>query len=161
MTQTALLVSIRPRFAELIFSGSKQIELRRRCPRINAGDAVFVYVSSPVMALIGAFEVGKIVEGTPAKIWRTWGTQTGLDRAEYDRYFEGISVAYGLVIVRSWRLPTPVKLASLRRRHAGFHPPQAYHYVPLTRLSRLGGMPRGVIERNSFIVSGQTGRVGH
>lgn len=141
MSKTALLLSIRPRFADLIFDGLKRVELRRRRPRIKAGDLVFVYVSSPVMALIGAFEVDKLVEGSPGIIWRCWGSETGVSRAEFDTYFEGSRVAYGLVMSQAWRLPMPVQLSSLRKRHAGFRPPQAFHYVSYMQLEQLGAMP--------------------
>ena len=62
---------------------------------------VFVYVSSPVMALIGAFEVKEVVAAPPAKIWRGWDGETGLTREEFDKYFEGITIAYGIVIARA------------------------------------------------------------
>src|SRR6185503_3263930 len=65
MPNQALLISVRPRFAEMIFAGTKVVELRRLRPRIGTGDLVFVYVSSPVMALAGAFEVGEVVSGAP------------------------------------------------------------------------------------------------
>lgn len=139
MSQTALLLSIRPRFVELIFSGSKRIELRRSRPRVKAGDLVFVYASSPTMALVGAFEISGLVEETPAAIWRKWGGQSGITKAEFDDYFDGREVGFGLVIAHAWRLPSPVKLSSLRKRQAGFHPPQSYHYLPITSLNRLGG----------------------
>jgi predicted transcriptional regulator len=147
-SQTGLLLSIRPRFADLIFNRTKHIELRRRRPRVKTGDLVFVYVSSPVMALIGAFEVKNVVEATPAKLWKSWNVQTGLTRKEFDAYFAGRNKGFGLVIANAWRLPAPVKLASLRKRHTGFRPPQAYHYFPLTKLSRLGGVALEAVRRN-------------
>jgi len=58
-TNHAFLISIRPRFAEMIFSGSKTVELRRVCPKVSVGDLALVYVSSPAMELRGSFEVGK------------------------------------------------------------------------------------------------------
>jgi len=61
MINHAFLISIRPRFAEMIFAGSKTVELRRVCPKVSAGDLALVYVSSPAMELRGSFEVGKIL----------------------------------------------------------------------------------------------------
>jgi len=140
MSKTALLISIRPRFADLIFNDQKHVELRRRRPRVGRGDLVFVYVSSPIKALIGAFEIGEVIEKSPGMLWRKLGEQTGLTRMEFNDYFKEKTIGFGLIIARSWRLPAPVKLSSLRKRRAGFHPPQAYHYFPLTELNRLGGL---------------------
>src|SRR5258708_10947703 len=69
-TNHAFLISIRPRFAEMIFSGSKTVELRRVCPKVSIGDLALVYVSSPAMELRGSFEVGKILTGSPTALWK-------------------------------------------------------------------------------------------
>jgi predicted transcriptional regulator len=92
------------------------------------------------MALVGAFEVGKVIEGSPDSIWNTWGLETGITAIDFKTYFAGRNVGFGLVVARAWKLPAPVKLAALRTRQTGFRPPQAYHYLPLTTLSRLGGV---------------------
>src|ERR1039458_7312914 len=69
-TNHAFLISIRPRFAEMIFAGSKTVELRRVCPKVSVGDLALVYVSSPAMELRGSFEVGKILTASPSALWR-------------------------------------------------------------------------------------------
>src|SRR2546426_10250110 len=102
MLQKALLLSIRSRFADMIFSGKKTIELRRRRPRVASGDLVFVYVPTPVRALIGAFEVNRVVEQTPATLWENWGSQTGLSRSDFDRYFSGRKMGYGILVKSFW-----------------------------------------------------------
>ena len=38
-----ILLSIHPRFAEAIFDGTKKVELRRRAPKLMAGDEVVVF----------------------------------------------------------------------------------------------------------------------
>ena len=129
MANNALLISIRPRFAEMIFAGTKTVELRRMRPRIGKDDMVFVYVSSPVKALEGAFEIAEVVSGSPKSIWRRLGSNTGLSKQEFDNYFDGKNVAFAIRIRRYWRLPSPVRLASLKRQRNGFHPPQGYHYI--------------------------------
>ena len=57
-----VLLSIKPKYADKIFNGTKTVELRRICPKVTEGDLILVYVSSPVKALVGEFEVKKIVE---------------------------------------------------------------------------------------------------
>src|ERR1035437_3506082 len=88
MNNHALLISIRPRFAEMIFAGSKTVELRRVCPRISSGDLALVYVSSPTKELQGAFEVGKVISATPSVLWRKIGKKSGITRAEFFAYFQ-------------------------------------------------------------------------
>jgi predicted transcriptional regulator len=139
MAKNALLISVRPRFAEMIFTGTKTVELRRIRPRIGRGDLVFIYVSSPVKALEGAFEVGEVVPGTPSSIWQRFREETGLSKREFDTYYEGKPTAFAIVIQKCWKLPAPIHLAILQKQKNGFHPPQSYHYICRQAFSRRAG----------------------
>jgi predicted transcriptional regulator len=129
MNNHALLISIRPRFAEMIFAGSKTVELRRVCPKITSGDLALVYVSSPTKELQGAFEIGKVISATPSALWKKIGKKSGITRAEFFAYFHGKTEAHALVIERAWKLPAPICLTSLRQSKGGFRPPQSFHYL--------------------------------
>jgi len=129
MSKHALLLSIRPRFAEMIFAGTKTVELRRVRPTIKAGDLALIYVTSPTKEIQGAFRVGKTVSGKRSSIWKRFGKQTGITREEFDAYFRGKNEAHALVIEEAWTLPKPVRLACLRKEKRGFHPPQSFHYI--------------------------------
>jgi predicted transcriptional regulator len=63
MTDTTLLLSLRPEFAELVFAGVKKVEFRRVRPRVQANEWVLVYVSTPVQALVGAIQVANVIDG--------------------------------------------------------------------------------------------------
>lgn len=125
-----LLLSIRPRYAEKIFSGEKTVELRRTKPRIEAGDLVLVYTSSPRCALTGAFVVANVMTGTPEVIWRKCGSKAEIEREAFNAYYEGAKSAFAIGIERAWTFDRPVTLRELRRRMKGFHPPQSYRYLP-------------------------------
>jgi len=70
-TGTALLISIRPKYATQIFAGTKKVELRRIRPRVRLGDLVIVYESGARKSLIGAFQVAGMKELSPKGIWKT------------------------------------------------------------------------------------------
>lgn len=129
MSNHAFLISIRPRFAEMIFAGNKTVELRRVCPEVSPGDLALVYVSSPAKELRGSFEVRKILTASPSALWKKVGKKSGVTRAEFFAYFKGKKQAHALVIKRAWPLPTPVCLKTLRKSKGGFHPPQNFHYL--------------------------------
>jgi predicted transcriptional regulator len=139
-TNHAFLISIRPRFAKMIFAGSKTVELRRVCPKVCVGDLALVYVSSPAMELRGSFEVGKILTGSPTAIWKKVGEKSGVSRAEFFAYFKGKKQAHALVIKRAWQLPAPVGLKTLRRNKGGFRPPQNFHYLNRNESSLLASL---------------------
>lgn len=135
----ALFLSIRPRFAESIFAGTKTVELRRVKPRVQAGDLVVVYASGAIKGLFGAFEVTGVTAGSPNHIWRKHNQGSGLTRDEFDRYFAAVEVGYAIRIGKLWRLPEPVPLPTLRSRRKGFRPPQSYQYWSLEDLLIVGG----------------------
>ena len=135
----ALLVSIRPRFVEQIFAGTKTVELRRLRPRVQAGDLVVVYASGTQKALVGAFQIANVLAVSPTSIWRRFGAKTGLTKAEFDSYFTGLDTGFAIEVARTWQLAAPVHLATLRRQRGGFHAPQSYRYLDLGEVLSLGG----------------------
>lgn len=132
----ALLISIRPKFVELIFEGFKTVELRRVRPRLQAGDSVVVYASGSTMAIVGGFEVEGVTEATPKYIWQKYNGGSGLQKDEFNSYFDGKTTGYAIQIGKRWKLSCPISLQTLRQLHAGFRPPQSYHYWKLDELLR-------------------------
>ncbi len=138
-TNHALLLSIRPRFVALIFAGKKTVELRRVKPRVQVGDLVVVYASGITKGVVGAFEVAGVTVGAPSFIWRKHAAGTGLTKPEFNSYFNEVSVGYAIRIGKIWKNQEPVPLNTLRKRRAGFRPPQGYHYWKLDELLQIGG----------------------
>jgi len=129
MSGEVLLLSIKPCFAEKIFHGNKRVELRKVRPRVQSGDTVFVYVSSPTKALVGSFRVTRVVEATPKSLWRKVGSRSGITRKEFDGYYDGTPIAYGIEFDSPIEFPRPVPLAVLKDRLHRFSPPQCYQYL--------------------------------
>ena len=124
-----LLLSLKPCYADLVFEGIKKAELRRRItPHITNRD-VFIYVSSPIMALRGGFRVGKVWRGTPEDVWRMVSKLAGVNKLDFDTYFEGQTVAYALEITKVWTYPQPINLETLRDEFSSFTVPQSWRYV--------------------------------
>lgn len=138
-TNHALLLSIRPHFVDLIFAGTKTVELRRVKPRVKAGDLVVVYASGETKGMVGAFEVAGVTAAAPSSIWRKFNGGSGLTKRGFDIYFAGASVGYAIRIGKRWKIQEPVPLNTLRKRSAGFRPPQSYHYWKLDELLQISG----------------------
>jgi predicted transcriptional regulator len=117
---SAALMSIKPRFAEAILAGDKTIELRRRRPRLAPGSRVSIYASSPVQAVVGWFEVGTVIEANPVKLWRLVGQAAAVTRTEFDDYFAGRPLGYGIEIVN---------VGTTDAIPLGIHPPQSWQYL--------------------------------
>ncbi len=133
----ALLLSVRPRYADLLLDGSKSVELRRVRPSVKPGALVLIYASSPARALVGSGRVHAIEAGGPAEIWCRHGSRTGVTPDEYDVYFEGATAAVAISLTGVQPLSRPTPLAELRAR-TGFRPPQSFRYLAAADTLRLG-----------------------
>ena len=129
MTNTPLLLSLQPCFADLIFSGLKRAELRRRFARIAINRNVFVYVSSPVRVLRGGFRVNRVWKGSPEEIWGEVSALAKIGRSDFDAYYRGSPVAYALGIADVWEFESPICLQVLRDLLGSFSAPQSWRYL--------------------------------
>jgi predicted transcriptional regulator len=120
----------------MIFDGEKTVELRRLKPRVRPGDTVLVYISSPVKALAGTFEVSELEEGSPKGMWPTVKDRAGVTKKEFDQYYEGAERAFGIGVQSAKRME-PLPLAHLRKKISNFHPPQSYRYLTTHQMRRL------------------------
>ncbi len=124
-----LILSLKPRYADLIFQGVKKAELRRGAVGRLEGRDVFMYVTSPIMELGGGFRVGEVWTGTPQRIWEKVSKWAGVDRDDFDAYYAGQSIAYALEITNVWEYANPPGLSALRSRFDDFVVPQSWRYV--------------------------------
>lgn len=124
-----LLLSLKPRYADLVFDGLKTVELRRRSPKNLEGRDVFVYVTNPDRILRGGFRVGNVWTGTPEGIWEIVSEWAGLDKSDFDAYYSGRDIAYALEIVDVWEFEDAPSLETLRQMWCNFVVPQSWRYV--------------------------------
>lgn len=131
----AVLISIKPRFAEQIIAGTKKVEFRRSWAAQSVGLAV-IYSSSPVQRLVGIVDVEGTVVAAPTSVWTKCRERgPGLERQELMAYFAGKRQGYGVLLGRLTLPAKPVLPTSLFR---GFRPPQSYRYLSTAELLRIG-----------------------
>jgi predicted transcriptional regulator len=128
MARKTLLISIKPRYAEMIFSGVKTVELRRKEPRVGQGDRMVVYVSSPIMEVTGECTVAEIEKDTPERLWKKIRQKAGVTKQEFDDYFEGSVQAVAIHVHKPKRFCTPVGLGTLWEAFS-IRPPQSFRYL--------------------------------
>ena len=126
---TPLLLSLKPHYADLVFEGLKQAELRRRITPFMENRDVYIYVSSPVQCLRGGFRVGYVWRGSPDEIWNEVSELASIDKQDFDAYYAGRTIAYALKITDVWEYVYSVELSILRKRFPRFVAPQSWRYV--------------------------------
>jgi predicted transcriptional regulator len=140
----AMLLSVRPRYAESILAGEKRAEIRRQRPGIRPGTPVIIYATKPLGAVIGTAKIDLVCEGTPADLWDRYHQEMGVTQEEFDQYLGGISTAYLLLLSGASRLISPLTLDDLRES-TDFQPPRSYRYVNQSALRALvNGNPAGI-----------------
>lgn len=121
-----ILISLEKRHAENIFSGQKNIELRRRPMKVKVGTTVWIYVKLPVGSVVGRARVSGFHCLAPSTLWRRFSDVAGVSRGEFFEYFEGVSKGFALAFESVERMSEPAPLDVLRRASTGFQPPQFF-----------------------------------
>jgi predicted transcriptional regulator len=131
----AILLSVKPRFAELILSGFKKVEFRRTWAAQPVGLAV-IYSSSPVQRIVGIVDINGTFLASPPKVWtKCLHLGPGLERKEFMEYFTGKDEACGVLLGEVTLPPKSVPPKSLFN---SFRPPQSYRYLSTAELRRVG-----------------------
>ena len=124
-----VLLSIKPRYTELILTAVKRYEIRRGKTRIRTGDRIFIYSSSPRSAVVAACYAGEVLEMTPRALFRTIGAESGLDRMSFNAYVKGAEIVVAIELLDVVEFSIPHQLTALRKMLGGFVAPQSYRYM--------------------------------
>jgi predicted transcriptional regulator len=120
----AVIMSVRPVFAEALYDGYKLFEYRRVRARICAGDEVLVYESRPRCCVSGEFRVGRVLTGPPSQL--TPLERDPRIRALVEQYLRGAAEATALEILSPTRWAA---CAPLSRLLPGKRAPQSYMFL--------------------------------
>ncbi len=121
-----VLLSIKPEFANAIFSGEKKFEFRRVIFKEKTVKKVYVYASKPIGLVIGEFDIEEVITEAPNSLWSITQSASGISKKYFDEYFKGKSLAHAIKVsaVREYSKPTTLmELFNMNR------PPQSFMYV--------------------------------
>jgi len=122
----AVLLSIKPKYADLILAGSKRVELRRSWPSNDIG-AMVLYSSAPVQLLVGVAYVDRVNEADVAGLWKlSHDYGGGVTEDELLDYFVGKKKAYGIMIKSAKAAQHSIDPKVI---FADFVPPQSFQYL--------------------------------
>jgi predicted transcriptional regulator len=121
-----VLLSIKPKYADLILSGTKRVELRRSWPSNDIGVMV-LYSSAPVQRLVGAAYVETVNEENPEGLWALSQSHGGgVTHEELFEYFAGKRTAYGIMIKSAEAAERQIDPKEV---FTDFVPPQSFLYL--------------------------------
>ncbi|MBU1702407.1 MAG: hypothetical protein KJ970_03690 [Candidatus Eisenbacteria bacterium] len=105
-----VVLSLKPVYAQLILTGRKTVEVRRRFNRKWAGKRAVLYASRPLGALIGEALIADVVSGTPSAIWNEYGKAIGCSIREYENYVTGATEISALILGEILPYISPIPL---------------------------------------------------
>jgi predicted transcriptional regulator len=146
----AVLMPIKPKYAESILDGRKRVEFRKVAFRQDIS-CVIVYASSPTKMVTGFFEVSGFDCDSPDRLWSRHGAYGGISRKDFLAYYSNRSKGVAIEVKKAWTLDTPISLADIA---GDMHVPQSFAYVGpevvrrLTSMKkRLAGSSRDAVQR--------------
>jgi len=132
----AVLLSVKPKYADLISSGSKRVEFRRTWAAEDVG-LIAVYASSPVQKIVALVQVEDIVRGSSTLLWSHCTSRGGaLTRRELFDYFDGKSQGCAVLLGNVQPLASPIDPKALFK---AFAPPQSFRYLSRAELKKIQG----------------------
>lgn len=130
----AVLLSIKPKYSDLILSREKLVEFRRSWAREDVG-LVVIYASSPQQRLVATVPVQEVIHASPSKLWEYCRSHGGgLTRRELFDYFSGKSKGYAVILGKVKKMRKPIDPGSLIEN---FSPPQSFRYLTAVELKSI------------------------
>ncbi len=121
----SVLLSIKPKYANLIFSGEKHYEFRRSIFKNRPVKKVIVYASSPISKIIGEFEIDNILSLNLVDLWNETMKYAGIDKSFYDNYFDGKESGYAIKVKSYKKYKKHKELRDFNIKQA----PQSFAYI--------------------------------
>jgi predicted transcriptional regulator len=122
-----LLVSMKPKYAERILTGSKLVEIRKKFSNRWVGCKAILYSSSPQKALVGEATVRSVTSGTPADIWSRFQATSGCTFDEFSAYVGSAKQVSAIELDEVFPYKEPISLAQISHLLGeDLRPPQSY-----------------------------------
>lgn len=130
----AIVLSIKPKYAELILAGTKTVEFRRVWAAEKV-DMIAIYASSPIQKLVGIVQVSDIVRAKPTRLWGYCSKRGGgLSKIELTTYFSGKEAGVAVLLEDAKRF---VQGIDPKKVIKNFSPPQSFRYMSAAEMRKL------------------------
>ena len=122
-----VLISIKPKYIEKIKEGNKTFELRKKIfKNYDEVNTIYMYSTSPIKKIVGKFNIEKIIEDHPDRLWHNYKDQLGIEKKDYFNYFKGKEKGYAIKIQNLNFFRNPI---DPKKIFSNFIPPQSYCFL--------------------------------
>ena len=138
-----LLMSIKTKYVNQIFSGTKEYEFRRKSiGEKNCNKKIYIYSSEEEKAIVGYIIVGRILKGSLKEIQTLTNS---FNNKGMEEYFNGCKECYALHIDEYHRFREPIRIEDIKHKYHDFVIPQFYRYI------RRGESIYAILENQKYI----------
>ena len=120
-----VLLSIKPKYADAIFAGTKKYEFRRSIFKNPNIKTIIVYSSSPVQKVIGEFEIETIVKEDIKTLWNLANNDPWSEKESFFEYYKGKETGFAIKIKEPKKYEVPLDIKSDFNKT----PPQSFVYI--------------------------------
>lgn len=87
-----ILMSIKPKYVNKIFSLEKRYEYRKKIPKDKI-DKIIVYSTFPVQRVVGELYIKQVLYDNKNIVWNNTYQYSGISKEEYDKYYNNCNMA--------------------------------------------------------------------
>ncbi len=120
----AILLSIKPEYANKILNGTKKYEYRKHLAQESI-EKILIYSTCPEKKVIGEVDVIETLTMKKTQLWDHTKVTAGISRSKYREYFDGCMIAHAYHLGIATRYPQPKDLKEFGLVHA----PQSFVYI--------------------------------
>jgi len=121
-----VILSIRPNFCKMIFSGQKKYEYRKRVFTRSDVDKVYIYATKPICRIVGYFTIDEVIEDKKSYMWEKTHKDGGINKEYFYAYFKNCDMAHAIKIGEVVKLDNPIDPKEVIK---DFHAPQNFMYA--------------------------------
>lgn len=125
-----ILLSVKEVYANLLLSGAKKIELRRRFPiDVREGTKLWLYSSGGKKVIVGSCLIEKIEKLNLKALWRVACVDAMISWEDFCAYFHGVDEGIAIHVQSPLRLDKPITLSEVEEGKKLSRPPQSFCYI--------------------------------
>lgn len=122
---SAILLSIKPEYANKIMNGTKKYEFRKHLAHGNI-QKIIIYSTAPEKKIIGEVKVDGTLSMKKTPLWEMTKSASGISRDKYRDYFRDSTIANAYILGKPFKYENPKELDDFRVSQA----PQSFIYLP-------------------------------
>lgn len=125
----SILLSIKPKYAKMIYDNSKQVELRKVMPKYEIKN-IYFYETKPIQKITGYATPHTLYNDYPNRIYELFKNEIeiiGISKKEFDEYYKYSKLAIAIHLKKVKKFENPLTLSEVGIKA----PPISYKYLSL------------------------------